>query len=98
MATFDIRLTTPLAERLITLYAEYVEGMINSSCTKYNELIKTATKLDLLYIAYRTPFERHCIKLVDILGIDNVPGVLRAKYNESKLYCAKMDALTKSFQ
>lgn len=60
---FNKDLTTPLAEKLIKLYAEYVEGGIDSSRIKYNELIKNVNDTDVLYIVYRTPFERHSTKL-----------------------------------
>lgn len=54
--------TTLNAEKLITLWAEYVEGYIDSSKVKYNELIASLwanRKIkDLVYCAFRTPFKR----------------------------------------
>ena len=70
---FDINLTTVKAENLLKLYAEYVEGEIESSKDKYNELIKTANDIDILYIVYKTPFARHSTNLyINYLKPNNV--------------------------
>ena len=95
---FDIDCTTPLSERLISLYAEYVEGEMESSGRKYNELIKTATVKDILYIVFRSPFERHAFRLYTLLqenGV-NIPKEVDVKVAKDKEFIIRMDKLTAS--
>lgn len=95
---FDTQCTTPLAERLISLYAEYVEGYIDSSKDKYNTLVKTATLKDILYMIYHTPFERHSVvlynKVCDVIGEKNIPTEIVSKVASNKEWIAKMDAIS----
>jgi hypothetical protein len=63
MLPFDKDCTTQFAEKLINLYAEYVEGDVDSSKAKYDKLIETVTIKDVMYIVYHTPFEYQSVQL-----------------------------------
>lgn len=60
---FDKDCTTKLATILINLYAEYVEGEIESSKIEYNKLINKISVKDALYLIYHTPFEGQAIQI-----------------------------------
>ena len=92
---FDKDCTTPLAKKLISLYAEYVEGEIESSGKKYNELIKTATVKDILYVVFHSPFERHAFRLYTLLKENNVdiPKEIAVKVAKDKKFIIEMDKL-----
>tara|TARA_Y100000590_G_scaffold148836_1_gene170988 strand:+ start:1812 stop:2306 length:495 start_codon:yes stop_codon:yes gene_type:complete len=63
MLYFDKDCTTEVAEELLNYYAEYVEGYIDSSKDRYNALIRKASKKDIMYTIFNTPFARHAIRL-----------------------------------
>ena len=58
---------TALAMNLISLYAQYVEGFDDSAKDEYNKLIKSIDVADAIHMAYNTPFERHAIKMYDLI-------------------------------
>ena len=94
MIPFDKNCTTPKAEELIKLYAEYVEGNIESSKNKYNALIKTASLKDLVYIIYRTPFERHAVNLGKVItDLNKLPFEVKEKLQNDMAFVYKMDKL-----
>lgn len=95
MFVFDKDCTTSLAEELISLYAEYVEGGIESARLKYNEKVRSATKKDIVYMIYRTPFERHAIRLADNNKLC-LPEEVRVKLEIDREWVKKMDALMRS--
>ncbi|NCB03186.1 MAG: hypothetical protein EOM67_13690 [Spirochaetia bacterium] len=94
MIQFDRDCTTPLAERLLRLYSEYVEGNIEPSIIEYKKLIPNATEKDLVYLMYRTPFESQSIGLYDkltaIIGVDNIPPEVRVKIEIDRVFLANL--------
>ena len=84
---FDKRLTTPLAEELIQLYAQYVEGGIEESKQKYNYKLQFITTVDIVYIVYRTPFERQSVQLSHLLSF--IPKEVEEKLKKNKEYLSK---------
>jgi len=75
--------TTVTAEKLITLWAEYVEGWIDSSKDKYNDLIadlwERKNLKDLLYCAFRTPFKSQADGIIKNLN-HYFPGSLPSNF------------------
>ena len=96
---FDTDYTTKKAETLISLYAEYVEGFIESAKDEYNRLIKTINLKDALYLVYHTPFERHAIAIFDnivkAVGIENIPSKILSKIEKDKTSLAKIERIKK---
>jgi hypothetical protein len=92
MIIFDKDCSTPLAEELISLYAQYVEGYIEGSRLQYNEKIRTATEKDIVYMIYRTPFNRHAVQLAEVNKFD-LPEEVRVKLEIDKEWIKKMDLL-----
>lgn len=96
---FDPELTTPKAEKLIDLYADYVEGEIESAMHRYNKIIETCTLKDFIYMAYHTPFDRHRVELMknilEVVPEDRIPHQLMEKYGNAKKYTERWE---KSFE
>lgn len=94
---FDKECTTPKASEAIRLYAEYVEGSIESSKEKYNKLMHKATVKDVLYIIFHTPFERQAIRLYDVLlkavgDETRIPIEVVEKVKQNRIFVQKIDA------
>jgi hypothetical protein len=87
---FDKDCTTELADTLIRLYAEYVEGNIESSKDQYNTLITTATKEDLMYIIYKTPFERQAVQISKAFNTEILPEPVRLKLEIDNQWLEKL--------
>ena len=85
--SFDKRLTTPPAEELIRLYAQYVEGGIEEAKDKYNYKLQFVTTVDLVYIVYRTPFEKQAVQLSHLLSF--IPEEVEEKLKKDKEYLSK---------
>ena len=91
---FDKECTTPLAEKLISLYAEYVEGEIESAKDKYNSLVRTITYKDLVYMIYTTPFERHALQLSGLLkDTSKLPIEVQEKLRNDQIHIDKMNKI-----
>ena len=91
----QLDITTKKAEKLISLYSEAVEGMIEESRIKYNELIKEVNLNDVLSIALHSPFENHSQQMITILRKNNIdiPSVLLEKEKKNLEYINYISSL-----
>jgi len=96
---FDKECTTPLAEKMLSLYAQYVEGCMDSSGVEYNKRLSELSLKDVLYMIYRSPFDSHAIQMYDklttIVPEENLPADVRIKVELDRVSRKKMDELMK---
>jgi hypothetical protein len=96
---FDKECTTALAEKMLSLYAQYVEGCIDSSGVEYNKRLSELSLKDVLYMIYRSPFDSHAIQMYDklttIVPEENLPADVRIKVELDRVSRKKMDELMK---
>ena len=59
--------TITIADQMLSLYAECVEGFIDSSGEKYDNLIYTISNDDIAEMIIKTPFYRQALNLGRIL-------------------------------